>query len=72
MAWLLRNFLCLKILLEWSTMKDEMIPRLTPLPGKVYGVGVHERALRFGSNNFAKQSDGKGVLLVGGGQTSNP
>ena len=53
-------------------MKDEMIPRLTPLPGKVYGVGVHERALRFASNNFAKQSDGKGVLLVGGGQTSNP
>ena len=45
-------------------MKDEMIPRLTPLPGKVYGL-VHERALRFASNNFAKQSDGKGVLVGG-------
>ena len=62
---LLRNFLCLKILQEWSTMKDEMIPRLTPLPGKVYGLGVHERVLRFASNNFAKQSDGKGVLVGG-------
>ena len=67
-----RNFLCLKILQEWSTMKDEMIPRLTPLPGKVYGVGVHERVLRFAANNFAKQSEEKGFWLVGAGQTSNP